>query len=58
MVNTGDYLSMKVEESLIILESPDASHFSNSPSSFGTHQEVQGLMALPKAGLQTQGWPK
>jgi len=58
MVNTGDYLSMEVEESLIILESPDTPHFSNSSSSLGTHQEVQGLMALPKAALQTQGWPK
>ncbi len=55
MVNTGNYLSIEVEESLIILESSDTPHFSTNSSSLGTHQEVQGLMALPKAALQTQG---
>ena len=54
MVNTDDWLFAEVEESLTILESPYPSSLSNSFSSLGTDQGVQGLMALLKAALQTQ----
>ncbi len=57
MVNTGGsgyWLFAQVEESLTILESPDTPPLSNSFSSLGTDQGVQGLMALLKAALQTQ----
>ena len=54
-LNTGDWLFAEVEESLTFLESPYIPPFSNSLSSLGTNQGVQGLMALPKAALQTQG---
>ena len=55
MVNTDDWLFAEVEESLTILESPVTPPLSNSLSSLGTDQGVQGLMALRKAALQTQG---
>ena len=55
MVNTDDWLFAEVEESLTILESPVTPPLSNSLSSLGTDQGVQGLMALLKAALQTQG---
>ncbi len=55
MVNTDDWLLAEVEESLTILESPVTPPLSNSLSSLGTDQGVQGLMALLKAALQTQG---
>ena len=55
MVNTDDWLFAEVEESLTILESPVTPPFSASLSSLGTDQGVQGLMALRKAALQTQG---
>ena len=55
MVNTDDWLFAEVEESLTILESPVTQPLSNSLSSLGTDQGVQGLMALRKAALQTQG---
>ena len=55
MMNTDDWLFAEVEESLTILESPATPPLSNSLSSLGTDQGVQGLMALRKAALQTQG---
>ncbi len=53
-LNTGDSLFAEVEESLTTMKSPYPSLFSNSFSSLGTDQGVQGLMALPKSALQTQ----
>ena len=53
-LNTGDWLFSEMEESLTILESPYTPPFSNSSSSLGTYQGVQGLIALPKTALQTQ----
>ena len=55
MVNTDNWLFAEVEESLTILESPVIPPFSTSLSSLGTDQGVQGMMALRKAALQTQG---
>jgi hypothetical protein len=54
-LNTGDWLFAEVKESLTILESPYTPPFSNSSSSLGTYQGVQGPIALPKTALQTQG---
>jgi hypothetical protein len=55
-LNIDDWLFAKVEESLTILESPYIPPFSSNSSSLGTYQGVQGLIALPKTALQTQGY--
>ena len=55
-LNIDDWLLAEVEESLTILESPYIPPFSSNSSSLGTYQGVQGLIALPKTALQTQGY--
>ena len=55
-LNIYDWLFAEVEESLTILESPYIPPFSSNSSSLGTYQGVQGLIALPKTALQTQGY--
>ncbi len=55
-LNIDDWLFAEAEESLTILELPYIPPFSSNSSSLGTYQEVQGLIALPKTALQTQGY--
>ena len=55
-LNIDDWLFAEVEESLTILELPYIPPFSSNSSSLGAYQGVQGLIALPKTALQTQGY--